>query len=77
MRGSREKRINIGEVQDVALLHLELQVDLLSISKWLDSKGRLVRHWPGNMEEVVRRGPRTVIRRSARRDESPFCLGEQ
>ena len=41
------------------------------------SKDSLVKSWPGNREEVVRRGPRTSIRRSARRVESPFCLGEQ
>ena len=33
MRGSRDKCINIGEVQDVALQHLEFQTDLLSASK--------------------------------------------
>ena len=56
MRGSREKCINIGEAQDVALLHLELQVDLLSAANGEISKGSLVRSWPGNRAEVVRRG---------------------
>ena len=40
MRGSREKCINMGEAQDVALHHLEWQTDLLSASKWWDSQGQ-------------------------------------
>ena len=41
------------------------------------SKGSLVRSWPVNRAEVVRRGRRTVIRRSARNVASPLCLGEE
>ena len=40
MRGSREKCTNIGEVQDIALHHLEQQTDLSSASKWSDSQGQ-------------------------------------
>ena len=37
------------------------------------SKGSLVRSWPGNKAEVMRRAPQTSIRRVA----SPFCLAEK
>ena len=56
MLGSCEKCINIGEEQDVALLHLELQVDLLDYVVRFP-KGNLVRSWLGNRAEVMRRGP--------------------
>ena len=39
------------------------------------SKGSLVRSWPGNRAEVVKRGRRTAIRRSARNVASLLWLG--
>ena len=39
-------------------------------------KDSLVRSWPGNREEVVRRGRRTAIR-SNRSVVSLLCLGKQ
>ena len=77
MRGSREKCIKEEKRKMLRYFTRSSRPTCKVLASGEISKDSLVSSWPGNREEVVKRGPRTEIRRSARRVASQFCLGEQ